>query len=171
MPEPVVLDLATLGRDQMGPFLILGVPKEGAKDQLEAGWADRLRKIRNQRLKIALEDVNWARDMLNDVDKRLRADASSLNADTADGILGQLAGRYGMSGPTKGKRGWEPLDREKPLADYNPAAEVPDHQAMRAALVVPEVPYELPAAPQFLERLALAPLDPWNLELPQDQAP
>ena len=42
---------------------------------------------------------------------------------------------------------------------------------MRPALVVPEVPYELPAVPQLLERLALAPLDPWNLELPQDNAP
>jgi hypothetical protein len=165
--EPVVLELAMLGRDQMGPFLILGVPKEGARDQLEAAWADRLRKIRNQRLKIPLEDVNWARDMLSDVDKRLRADANSLNADTADGLLGQLARRYGMAGPGKGARGWQPLDREKPLADYMPPAEVPDHQAMRNALVVPEVPCELPAVPQLLERLALAPLDPWTLELPR----
>jgi hypothetical protein len=37
---------------------------------------------------------------------------------------------------------------------------------VRAALVVPEIPEELPAVPLLLERLVQQPLDPWALELP-----
>jgi hypothetical protein len=61
---------------------------------------------------------------------------------------------------------WQPLDDEKPLADYVPQAEVPDADAVRAALAVPEVPEELPAVPSLLERLVQQPLDPWGLDLP-----
>ena len=32
--------------------------------------------------KVPLEDINWAREILNDVERRIRADAASLNADT-----------------------------------------------------------------------------------------
>jgi hypothetical protein len=162
--EPVVLDLASLPREQVGPFLLLGLPKDAGKEQIEANWADRVKWARKQQLKVPLEDVNWARDMLSEPAKRLRSDAASLNADTADGLLGQLAKRYAADG-RKGGPAWQPLDSEKALADYIPAAEVPDHQALRAALVVPEVPPELPAVPQLLERLAQTPLDPWNLDL------
>src|SRR6516164_5423460 len=96
--DPVVLELATLPRDQVGPFLLLGLKKEASKEQVEANWADRLRWARRQQLKVPLEDVNWARDVLNDPDRRIRADAASLNADTSEGVLTQLARRYGVEG-------------------------------------------------------------------------
>ena len=36
---PVVLELAFLPREQVGPFLLLGVDKTQGKDQIEANWA------------------------------------------------------------------------------------------------------------------------------------
>jgi hypothetical protein len=165
--EPVVLELATLAREQVGPFLLLGLDKTADKVQVESNWADRVKWARKQISKIPLEDVNWAREVLNDSDKRIRADASSLNADTSEGVLSALTKRYGLSGG-QATRMWQPLDVEKPLADYAPPAEVPDAEALRAALVVPEVPEELPAVAQLLERLAQAPLDPWAIELPAE---
>jgi hypothetical protein len=163
MTIPVVLELASLPREQVGPFLLLGLPKDADKDQIEAHWADRLKWARKQAIKVPLEDINWAREVLREVDKRIRADAASLNADTTDGILKKLALRYG------GNRGriWQPLDSEKALADYTPAAEVPSLESVRDALVAPGLPEEYPAVPQLLERLAQQPLDPWNLELPR----
>ena len=59
-------------------------------------------------------------------------------------------------------------DREKALADYVPAAEFPDTDTIRAALVVPEVPEELPAVADLLKRLSLEPIDPWALPLPAE---
>jgi hypothetical protein len=163
--EPVVLELATLPREQVGPFLLLGLDKTAAPEQVEANWADRLKWARKQQSKVPLEDVNWAREILKDDDRRLRADAASLNADTSDGVLGQLARRFGLAGG-QASRLWQPLDVEKPLADYEPPAEMPDADALRAALVVPEVPEELPAVAVLLQQLAQTPLDPWAVALP-----
>jgi hypothetical protein len=169
-PEPVVLELATLPREQVGPFLILGLPKDADKDLIEKHWADRVKLARRDQLKVPLEDVNWARDVLGDVERRLKADAGSLNADTADGCLAQLAERYGANGAKRGAL-WQPLDCEKALADYVPPAEVPDPNGIRAGLTAPEIPQEVPAAFVLLEQLCLAPCDPWNLVLPaQDSA-
>ena len=168
--EPVVLDLATLPREQVGPFLILGLDKAADKDLIESHWADRVKWARKQLLKVPLEDVNWARAALNDVEKRVSYDAGSLNADTNEGYLAQLARRYGLRGG-QATRMWQPLDVEKPLADYSPPAEVPEPDAVRAALSVPAVPEDYPAAAALLERLVQQPLDPWALELPtQDHA-
>jgi hypothetical protein len=164
-PEPVVLDLASLPREQVGPFLLLGLSKDSDKDCIESNWADRLKWARKNLIKVPLEDINWARDILNDVDKRIRADAASLNLDTADGLLTILAKRFGVAGGNG--RAWQPLDSEKALADYKPAAEVPEINTVRAALTVPETPEELPAVAGLLERLALLPLDPWALDFPR----
>jgi hypothetical protein len=164
-PEPVVLELASLPREQVGPFLLLGLDKAATKEEVDAHWAERLKWARKQQFKVPLEDVNWARDILGDLERWVRADAASLNADTTEGALASLAGRYGV-GPGRNGRLWQALDSEKALADYMPAAEVPDPDAVRAALVVPEIPEELPAVPLLLERLAQQPLDPWALELP-----
>jgi len=163
--EPVVLELATLPREQVGPFLLLGLDKTASPDQIEANWADRLKWARKQASKVPLEDVNWAREILKDADRRIRADAASLNADTTGGVLDLLAKRYGLAGGQTARM-WQPLDVEKPLADYEPPAEMPDADALRASLVVPEVPEELPAVALLLDRLARAPLDPWAIELP-----
>jgi hypothetical protein len=163
--EPVVLELATLPREQVGPFLLLGLDKAAAPEQVESNWADRLKWARKQQSKVPLEDINWAREILKDDDRRLRADAASLNADSSDGVLGQLAQRFGLAGGQASCL-WQPLDVEKPLADYAPPTEMPDADALRAALVVPEVPEELPAVSLLLQQLAQTPLDPWAIALP-----
>src|SRR5262245_55309554 len=97
-PEPVVLDLAPLPREQMGPFLLLGLDKAADSKAITAHWADRVKWARRNLIKVALEDINWARDLLNDMERRIRADAGSLNIDTTDGLLGQLAQRFGLEG-------------------------------------------------------------------------
>lgn len=168
-PEPVVLELATLPREQAGPFLLLGLEKASEKRQIEKHWADRVRWARQQRIKIPLEDINWARDMLNDEERRLRSDTASLNTDTCDRLLGSLARRYGVEGG-QARRMWQPLDREKSLADYIPPAEVPDVEQLRADLHCPSVPEELPAVSMLLVALSQEPLDPWGLQLPEEES-
>jgi len=163
-PEPVVLELATLPREQVGPFLLLGLDKTAAKETLDAHWAERLKWARKGLSKVPLEDINWAREILNDIERRIRADAASLNADTTDGILAQFAERYGVQ-EGKATRMWQPLDSEKALADYRPPAEVPDANAVRDGLNVPEVPEDVQAVPLLLERLVQQPLDPWAIDL------
>ena len=162
--EPVVLELATLPREQIGPFLLLGLDKTADKETLDAHWAERLKWARKGLSKVPLEDVNWAREILSDVERRIRADAASLNADTTDGVLAQLADRYGVQ-EGRAVRTWQALDREKPLADYRPSADVPDAEAVRAALTVLEIPEEISAIPLLLERLVQQPLDPWAIDL------
>src|SRR5260370_41921874 len=102
--EPVVLELAALPREQIGPFLLLGLSKDADKDQIDAQWADRIKMSRRQALKVPLEDVNWAREMLKEPDKRVRADAASLNSDTSDGTLRELARRYSGTAGQPGAR-------------------------------------------------------------------
>jgi hypothetical protein len=163
--EPVVLELASLPREQTGPFLLLGLDKTADKEKIESNWADRVRWSRKGQLKVLLEDVNWARTMLGELESRLRADSASLNVDLTEAVLGRLAYRFGL-GNNGGLR-WKPVDHEKPLTDYAPPAEPPDTQAIAAAVVVPEVPDELPAVHHLLDQLTNAPLDPWALELPK----
>jgi hypothetical protein len=168
--EPIVLELASLSREQIGPFLLLGLDKDADKEAIEAHWADRLKWARKGQIRVPLEDVNWAREALGDPERRARLDAASLNLDTRDGLLSQLGNHYGANGG-KVSCAWQPLDREKNLADYAPPAEVPEVDVIRAGLAVPELPETAPAVLPLLERLVQAPLDPWTLDLPaQDQA-
>jgi hypothetical protein len=169
-PEPVVLELATLPREQIGPYLLLGLDKSADKEVIDKHWADRVKwalRIPPQ-IKIGRDDINWAHELLKEIDKRIRFDVCGLNADTSDGVVGQLASRYGVSGGQAGRL-WQPLDREKPLAEYVPPADAPDAAAVRAAIAVPETPEEFPAAALLLERLAQPALDPWALELPPQE--
>jgi hypothetical protein len=165
-PEPVVLELASLPRELMGAFLILGLDKTADKAAIEEHWADRLKWARRQLIKVPLEDVNWAREELGDAGRRVKADASSLNSDTSDGVLRGLARRFGLHGG-QATRAWQPLDNQKDLAEYTPAADTPDRRAVCEAIVVPAPPDDLPAAAALLAQLAEQPLDPWALELPQ----
>lgn len=162
--EPVLLELASLPREQVGPFLLLGLDKTADKETVDAHWAERLKWARKGLSKVPLEDVNWAREILNDLERRIRADAASLNVDTVDGVLAQFAQRYGLQ-EGKVRRMWQALENEKELAAYRPAAEVPSANEVRAALVMPDVPEEAPAVPLLLERLAQQPLDPWAIEI------
>jgi hypothetical protein len=165
-PLPIVLELAPLPREQIGPFLLLGVDKTATPEEIEAHWAERVKWARKNQINISLEDINWARQIINDPERRIKADAASLNADTGDGVLRKLEERFGLT--TQGGPAWQPLDVEKPLQDYTPPAEVPNIDDVRAAVTVPEVPQEVPAVRLLLEQLAAEPLDPWALELPSD---
>ncbi len=162
--EPVVLELAPLPREQIGPFLLLGVDKDAGPEQIEACWARRVIWARKNQIQTALGDINWAREVISDPDRRVRADVTSLNPDTAEGVLARLAEQYGAAG----KSTWQPLDAEKPLEDYAPATDVPDAKEVQASIVVPEVPEEIPAVIYLLQQLAQEPLDPWTLNLSQD---
>src|SRR5947209_6329598 len=95
MSEPVVLDLAALPREKIGPFLILGVDKDAAKDQIEASWARRLIAARKNQLRVSLEDVNWAKEVMSDAERRTKADTTSLNLDLIDGTIRRIARKYG----------------------------------------------------------------------------
>jgi hypothetical protein len=162
--EPIVLELATLPREQVGPFFLLGLAKAADKEMIDAHWAERLKWARKGLAKVPLEDINWAREVISDSERRIRADAASLNADSTDGVLAQFAERYGVQ-EGRAARTWEALDSEKMLADYRPPAEIPDAEAVRAAMLVPEVPEDVPAVPMLLERLAQQPLDPWAIDI------
>ncbi len=52
------------------------------------------------------------------------------------------------------------------MSDYVPAVEVPDPETVRAAIAVPDVPHDVPAAGRLLEQFRAAPLDPWAPDLP-----
>ena len=164
--EPVVLELAALPREQMGPFLLLGIDKSADKSAIEMHWAERLKWARRQLIKVPLEDINWARDVLNDAEKRLKYDAGCVNADTTDSVIANLARRFGLDGNGQATRLWQALDEEKSLADYAPAAEIPEQAAVRAAIVAPDIPRDMPAAARLLDELVRPALDPWAIELP-----
>jgi hypothetical protein len=163
--EPVILELAPLPREQVGPFLLLGLAKNADKEEVEANWAQRVIWSRKKLCRVPLEDVNWAREVINDFERRVRADVTSLNVDTANGVLQNLQERYGGS---QRRPAWKPLDREKSLADYSPPADVPDLDEVKSAIHVPDVPQEIPAVGRILEQFLREPLDPWNLTLSSD---
>jgi hypothetical protein len=160
---PVVLQLAPLPREQVGPFLLLGLDKLAGKEEIEAHWAQRVIWARKSQSKVPLEDINWARETITDVERRIRADAASLNVDTCAGVLRRLAEHY--AGKTPQASGCAPLDVEKPLAGYTPPTEVPDLNDVRASITVPDVPLEFPIVDKLLEEFLAEPLDPWALRL------
>jgi hypothetical protein len=140
--------------------LILGVAKTATREQVEEQWAKRLIWARKKLFKVPLEDINWAREVMNDGDKRLLADAETLNLDTPDGVLRDLINRR-HAGDNQ-RAACHPLDVEKSLADFTPPVEIPDMEEVRRSIHVPELPREFPAVGQLLEQLAREPLDPWN---------
>jgi len=162
--EPIVLELAHLPREQMGPFMVLGLDKDAGKEEIDTHWADRVRWARKGQISISLEDINWAREKITDPKQRLVSDATSLNLDTAEGLMRQLSRRYGLDAERTGPQ-WEALDEEKPLADYNLPVEVPTLESVRSPLTVPEIPLELPAVASLVDQLTRSTLDPWAFEL------
>ncbi len=160
--SPVVLELAPLPREQIGPFLLLGLEKDAGSELIEANWAQRVIWARKNQVNVALEEVNWAREVVNDAEKRVRADAGSLNLDTIDGTLRQLEAQYGGNQRLL----WQPKDVERPLADYTLPVEAPSLDEVRQAIAVPDVPADLPGVAWLLEQLSQEPLDPWKVALP-----
>jgi hypothetical protein len=167
--EPVVLDLAPPPREQVGPFLLLGLEKDAGPEQVEANWAKRLIWARKKQFRLGLEDVNWAREMINHPDQRVRADAVSLNADTVEGTLRRLGKSYGAE--EGGSIGWQAVDAEKTVDEAFSVGDIPDPAELRAALIAPPLPMALPTASRLLEAFVEAPLDPWTLKLNPDLNP
>jgi hypothetical protein len=162
--EPVVLELASLPREQMGPFLILGLEKHASDKDVDEHWADRVKWARRGLIKVPLEDINWARDQLRDGSSRLKADVASVNADTGDGVVAALSRKYGADGG-QAARLWQPLDSEKALAEYTPAAEVPTIGEVLGEASLPTLPEEGLAGLAILVEVAAQPLDPWSVAL------
>jgi hypothetical protein len=162
-PLPVLSEPAPLPRSQVGPFLILGVDKDADRDAIEAAWAQRLIWARKNLTKAPLEDINWARETMNDADLRTRADAVSLNIDTTDGVLKRLRERFG--GKDQLPAGCRPIDIEKNLADYQPPLELPDLEEVRRQISPPQIPREVPAVQVILEEFVRQPVDPWEVSL------
>src|SRR5262245_21072852 len=158
--EPMILDVAALPREQIGPFLILGVDKDAPSAEIEGHWAQRLIWARGKQIRTPLEDVNWAKEVLLDRDRRVMADAVSLNPDTSSGELRQLLAKHGPLEPELPT--WKPLEAPLPELPDPPPNLIPDPAALRATLPTPEIPIELPAVTRLLEEIRTAPLDPWN---------
>ena len=57
--EPVVLELAALPREQLGPFLLLGLDKNADAEAIEASWAQRVIWARKNQIRTPLGDINW----------------------------------------------------------------------------------------------------------------
>jgi hypothetical protein len=159
--QPVILDLAALPREQIGPFLLLGVDKDAGPDEIEAHWAQRLIWARSKQIRNALEDVNWAKEVLADRDRRVLADVTSMNPDTLSGELRQLLEKHGPLEPEVPQ--WTPFEAALPELPGRPPDFVPDPETIRAGLTVPEIPLELPAVQRLLDEVTSAPVDPWEL--------
>ncbi len=159
--QPVMLELAALPREQIGPYLILGVDKDAGPDEIEAHWAHRLVWSRWKQIRTPLEDVNWAKEVLADRDRRVTADVQSMNPDTLSGELRQLLDRHGPLEPEVPR--WVPAEPPLPELPELPADAVPGVEDLRAALAVPEIPTEFPAIERMLAEVVAAPLDPWDL--------
>jgi hypothetical protein len=159
--EPVVLELAPLPREQIGPFLLLGVDRAADEEQIQSHWAQRVIRARKNQSRVALGDINWARETVRDPQRRVLADLASLNVDTAAGTLGGLAQGYGLRGGQAPP--WQPLEAPGLPAGTAPATEVPDAREVRAGMSVPELPPDLPAVHALVEQLVREPLDPWAL--------
>src|SRR2546421_6423802 len=110
--DAIVLELAPPPRERVGPFLLLGVEKDATPEEIEARWAQRVIWARKGQIDVPLENINWAREILNDPEKRLQADVTSLNLDLTDRVLARLESAGGGASAC----GWRPLDREKSLA-------------------------------------------------------
>lgn len=150
--------LSPLPREQAGPFLILGVPKEADDETIEAAWAQRVVWARQGKTAIPLEDIHWARAVLRDPDQRLAADAASLNPDTAGEELRRLTRLWHLDG----RPDWSPFDPEPVTA----TADLPDPAAVSSTLPAPAVPVDLPGLARWLDEFARGPFDPWGVTLP-----
>ncbi len=161
--DPVVLELALLPREQAGPFLLLGVDKDAGPGEIDAGWARRVIWARKGQTRVPLEDVNWAREVLRDSDRRVKADATSLNLDTAAGLLRRWCDAFGVGPSGEPAVGWVPYEDVPPWPEETDE-DVPDAGLVRAGVTVPEVPFAVPAAGRLLDDMVAGPLDPWAID-------
>jgi hypothetical protein len=162
--QPAMLELAPLPREQIGPFLLLGLDKDASATDIEAHWAERIKEARRRQIAAELGDINWAREVLNDVDQRIQADVGSLNADTSAGFLARLGREFGI-GQTMP---WQPLELEESMAAEDLQVTLPSAGEVLAELKPPSVPWDIPAVPVLLKQFVELPVDPWAGKTCQD---
>ncbi len=163
---PLVLKLASLPRNQIGPFLILGIDKDAGKEAIEASWAQRLIAARKGQTVVPLEDINWAREIITDPERRLRADAISMSIETSEGTLRKLQDRFKETSSA-----CQPIDVEPSLTDYQPTVPAATLDEIRALVPEAQIPREMTAVPILLKDAAAEPLDPWAFSLAKTDAP
>jgi hypothetical protein len=154
------IELAPLPRERIGPFLLLGVAKDSDPEQIESRWAQCVLWARQGKTSIPLGDIHWAREVLRDPERRLLADAESLNSDLASRELKRLAEQYRLDSTVPA---WTPIDPEPIASD---AGAAPDPESVRPSIPAPEVPIELPGVARWLDEQSCTPLDPWSIALP-----
>jgi hypothetical protein len=152
---PVVLELAPLPREQIGPFFLLGLEKDADGEQIESSWAKRVIGARKKQFNVALEEINWAREELRDPERRARADAASLNVDTSERVLARLEGQYAVRTPAwlpqRPEIGWSAVELDVP---------VPAIEEVRGRVRLPALPAE-PSVAWLLDEWLQQPIDPW----------
>lgn len=165
----VMLEHTELSRELAGPFLILGLEKDADPEQVEAHWAQRVIWARKGALGSALADVNWAREVLKDVDRRVQADLDSPNPDTAAGVMREATRLFG---PANGRSlAWTPRGDNEPSGEFVPATPIPESDEVRRAIVPPRVPAELPGVFSLLRQMLGDPVDPWALDWQPSREP
>jgi hypothetical protein len=161
--ESLVLELVALPRDQVGPFLLLGLDKDATPEQIEAHWAQRVLWARKGRIRTPLEDINWAREVLRDADQRAVAEVASLNVVLSDGYLHKLAESFGLEGRpgTATRPQWQPLEKEEGgrMKDEEESIDPPSVSPPS----LEEVMAEFPSAVELLRRAVQEPIDPWSV--------
>lgn len=159
--DPILLELAQLPREKLGPFFVLGLSKDATKKDIDRHWADRLKWARKNIVNVPLEDINWARETLSDPQQRIEADVASLSSDLMEGLIETVAKKYHLATadiePT-----WEPIDDEKDLREFEPEQEIPSIESVSEKIVLPDIPEDLPSMQLFLEPLEAKELDPWD---------
>jgi hypothetical protein len=148
-----------LPREELGPFILLGLDKDADQAQIEAQASRRRAATGENRARVSAEDIDWSCDLLRDPARRVKADVTSLNTDTAEGTLRGLEESFGLAAPA-----WQAWELEKPPAAEFADVEIPDPEALRQAITLPPIPNEIPAVAELLEDFARRPLDPWDLD-------
>ncbi|MCX7701708.1 MAG: hypothetical protein N2039_12600 [Gemmataceae bacterium] len=158
--KPLELLTATLPREQIGPFLLLGVDKDATLQEIEAAWRQRVEWVEQGQLGVSVDDLNWAKEILLDADRRILADLGSLNPDTSDGQLRQM---LAVQGSDEWERPHWPI-RDVPLPDAPsiPAEWLDDRPADESSLHIPDVPLVIPGLERILAESRQQPVDPWD---------
>jgi hypothetical protein len=145
----------------MGPFLILGLDKDASPEEVDKAWRERLQWVEQGWSNVSCDDLNWAHDVLLDPERRVAADAASLNPDT----LAQPCRHLLTTSESADweQPSWPILDDAWPeLPPFPP--DLPENRASEVgAAPIPEIPREVPALTRLIKQWLDRPIDPWIL--------
>ena len=171
--DPVVLELATLSREQIGPFMLLGLDKSADKEQIDKHWADRVKLGAQAAHQGPAAKTSTGRTRSSRTSTGASAPTRPASTPTRRTASSRkLCDRYGVGNGSPGRgcgsrlttrSRWPTIcpRRRCPTADDGPRRH---HWSSRRCRE------ELPAVAVLLERLAQLPLDPWAFELRSNDA-